>query len=55
MLCGDLNGKTIKKRRGIYVLGFPGGSVGKESTCNAGDAGKCEFDPQVGRRHGNPL
>ena len=23
----------------MYSVGFPGGSVGKESTCNAGDAG----------------
>ena len=58
MLCGDLNGKKIKKKEGVYILyvwGFPGGSVGRESTCNAGDAGRCEFDPQVGRRHGNTL
>ena len=37
-------------------LGFPGGSVGKESTCNAGDLG---FIPGLGRSpqrgHGNPL
>ena len=25
----------------ICGLGFSGGSVGKESACNAGDAGKC--------------
>ena len=38
---------------GVYIfnkyvkgVGFPGGSVGKESTCNAGDTGRCEFDPQ---------
>ena len=29
--------------------GLPGGSVGKESACNAGDAGKCGFNPQVGK------
>ena len=28
-------------------MGFPGGSVGKASTCNAGDAGRCELDLQV--------
>ena len=42
-----------------YSLGFPGGSVGKESTCNAGDAGdevsipRSERSP--GEGHGNPL
>ena len=39
--------------------GFPGGSVGKESACNAEDTGRCRFDPGVGRfpggGHGNPL
>ena len=29
--------------------GFPGGSVGKESTCNAGDAGSHKFSPRVGK------
>ena len=37
-------------------LGFPGGSDGKESTCNAGDLG---LIPGLGRspggRHGSPL
>ena len=37
-------------------LGFPGGSVGKESTCNAGDLGSI---PGLGRPprggHGKPL
>ena len=27
--------------------GFPGGSVGKKSACNAGNAGRCKFGPQV--------
>ena len=39
--------------------GFPGGSVGKESTCNAGDAGDMGLLPGSGRSpgggHGNPL
>ena len=39
-----------------YILGFPGGSDGKESTCNVGDLGVI---PGLGRspggRHGNPL
>ena len=38
------------------VKGFPGGSDGKESICNAGDLGSL---PGLGRcpggRHGNPL
>ena len=37
-------------------MGFPGGSVGKESTCNVGDLGSIpglRIDPGGG--HGNPL
>ena len=38
------------------ILGFPGGSDGKEPTCNAGDPGSI---PGLGRPpeggHGNPL
>ena len=33
----------------ICVLGFSGGLVGKESPCNAGDAGKRWFDLRVGK------
>ena len=37
-------------------MGFPGGSDGKESTCNVGDLGSI---PRLGRSpgggHGNPL
>ena len=40
----------------LLIRGFPGGSDGKESTCNAGDLGSI---PEVGRSlgggHGNPL
>ena len=40
----------------FYDLGFPGGSTGKESTCNAGDLSSI---PGLGRSpregHGNPL
>ena len=40
----------------MYKTGFPGGSDGKESACNAGDVG---LIPESGRsprgRHGNPL
>ena len=39
-----------------YVLGFPGGSDGKESACNRGNLGSI---PGLGRfpggGHGNPL
>ena len=39
-----------------YFLGFPGGSVGRESTCNVGDLGSV---PGLGRSpgegNGNPL
>ena len=40
-------------------MGFPGGSVGKECTCNAGDAGDTGLIPGLGRSpgegNGNPL
>ena len=39
-----------------YKMGFPGGSDGKESACNAGDLG---LIPELGRSpgggHGSPL
>ena len=41
------------------ILGFPRGSVGKESACSAGDAGVAGSIPgsgrSLGRSHGNPL
>ena len=38
------------------TLGFPGGSDGKESTCNAGDLGLIPgLRRPPGRGHGNPL
>ena len=33
----------------FYFLGFPGGSVGKEFACNAGDAGDASSIPGSGR------
>ena len=40
-------------------MGFPGGSVGKESAYNAGDTGDRGLTPGSGRSpgggHGNPL
>ena len=44
---------------GIQSKGFPGGSVGKESACNAGDTGHVDSIPGLGRspreENGNPL
>ena len=38
------------------VLGFPGGSVGKASACNAGDLGSIpESERSPGEGNGNPL
>jgi len=38
------------------VVGLPGGSVGKESTCNAGDLGLIpESGRSTGKGNGNPL
>ena len=40
----------------VYVLGFPGGSAGKESTRNAGDLGLIPgLGRSLGEGHGNPL
>ena len=40
----------------VYSLGFPGGSDGKKSTCNAGDAGLIPgWVRSPGERNGNPL
>ena len=40
----------------VFIMGFPCGPAGKESTCNAGDLG---LIPGLGRspggRHSNPL
>ena len=45
----SLNQRTLCKRGHWAALGFPGGSVGKESTCNAGDPG---LIPGLGRSPG---
>ena len=46
----------IKLNKNIKTLGFPGGSIGQESACNAGDLG---LIPGLGRspgeKDGNPL
>ena len=48
--------KKVCIDKAMGFLGFPGGSVSKESTCNAGDLGSI---PGLGRSpgggHGNPL
>ena len=40
-------------------MGFPDGSAGKESACNAGDTGDVALIPRLGRspgvENGNPL
>ena len=40
----------------LHALGFPGGSDGKESACNAGDLGLIPgLGRSPGRGHDNPL
>ena len=50
---------TLEYVRQHYHLGFPGGSVGKESTCNVGDTGDVGSIPgsrrSLGGGHGHPL
>ena len=50
---------TVNKGGPSAFLGFSGGSVGKESGCNAGDAEDTSLIPRSGRSpgggHGNPL
>ena len=47
------------ERTYLNILGFPGGSVDKESTCNAGDTGDTGSIHRSGRppgeEHGDPL
>ena len=56
MLSGDLDGKEVQKGGDRCILGFPGGSDGKESACSVGDLGSI---PGLGRSpgegNGNPL
>ena len=51
MLSPSLNAQTIKAMASSTV-GFPGGSAGKESTCNAGDLGSV---PGLGRSAGEGI
>ena len=40
----------------MRTMGFPSGSAGKESTCNAGDPGSIPGSGRCpGERNGNPL
>ena len=40
----------------LGVMGFPGGSDGKESACNVGDPGSIPgLEKSPGERNGNPL
>ena len=52
--------ETLKKYMCVCVyIGFPGGTMGKEPTCNAGDIRDMGSMPGSGRSpgggHGNPL
>ena len=50
---------TKKRTLEVHLAGFPGGSVGKETACNAGDTGYMGSVPGLERSsgggHGNPL
>ena len=48
----NLNGWKMWKYFGSSVIGFPGSSAGKESTCNAGDPGSI---PELGRSAGEGI
>ena len=46
VICGELMAViitlSVQNDRHVHiVMGFLGGSVGKGSTCNSGDAGRC--------------
>ena len=48
--------KTRINEKSMMLLGLPGGSDGKESTCNAGDLGSIPgLGRSPGRGHGNQL
>ena len=51
-----LNSESTIKILFVSLKGFPGGSDGKESACNAGDLGLIPgLGRSPGREHGNPL
>ena len=45
-------GHNITNKEDVITLGFPDSSVGKESTCNAGDPGSI---PGLGRSAGGRI
>ena len=46
----------IEECKHPFIMGFPGGSDGKESACNAGDPGSVTgLGRSSGERNGNPL
>ena len=50
-LCGRLNNGPLR-----MTIGFPGGSDGKESTCNVGNLGSIPgWERSPGGGHGKPL
>ena len=49
------SGLSLSSWHECCVFGLPGGSVGKESTCNAGDLGSIPGLGSPGEGNGNPL
>ena len=47
LLCKGLKSEACRKKKNDTLLVFRGGSVCKESTCSAGDTGRCKFNPWV--------
>ena len=48
--------RELKTHTYTQITGFPGGSDGKESACNAGDPGSVPLSGRsTGGGHGNPL
>ena len=61
-ILGSIQYDVLIQRHGLEIeihnfsLGFPGGSLGKESACNVGDLGLIpESGGSSGEGHGNPL
>ena len=53
---GSLCGAVPPTRVGLYIMGFPGGSVSKESACKAGNLGSVPGSARPpGAGNGNPL
>ena len=55
-MCTSMKLDPISHQVQKSIKGFPGGSAGKESTCNAGDLGSIpELGRSSGERKGYPL